>query len=713
MKTLSVSFLWHMHQPNYRDPAKGFYSMPWVRLHSVKAYYDMAVLGGKYPEMNLTINLVPSLLEQIEAYVSGAEDYELILSRKNPSSLSEEEKEAILLSFFQANHETMIRPFPRYSELLNNRGVSGTRSDIQNAKKTFSAQDYLDLQVLFNLSWFGFSAREEDAEIRKLIRKWRFYTVEERDLVLEKQLEVMKKLIPLYKDLWEKGSIDLSTTAFNHPILPLLCDTSSALHGIPNCLLPVHRYRYPEDAVKQVSMGMDYFKSRFGKKPDGMWPSEGSVSPEVMCILNDAGVKWIATDEDILAKSVKNYSRDRDLYHPWITENVSVFFRDRHLSDQIGFVYARNQASLAVDDFIAKLKAIAASGDGSPKCAAIVLDGENPWETYENSGKDFLVELYSRMAKEKELKTVSFTKFLEDNPPGETIKSIFPGSWINGNFDTWIGDKEEVDGWDALYNARAALVENESRLSPEEREEAWLEIFRAEGSDWFWWYGEDHSSANDPEFDRLFRAHLERVYRILGLEIPKEVAETLLVKIMTSADVEPTGLLSPVIDGRVTNFYEWLSSGYVQAIEPQGVMSGNINLFKAIYYGFDLKSVFFRFDFTVFEEPVDLTDYSVSILIQSDETHRADFTLDNPKDYILYRLVKDKWVRRTRKDTIAINKIIEIGILFQDMNMNSGRKASFNVFIYNKCLEKDRIPKNGSIPFTVPDSSFKSYMWQL
>ncbi len=713
MTELHIAFLWHMHQPNYRDPIKGFYTMPWVRLHATKAYYDMAFLAGRYPGMSLTFNLVPVLLDQIGDYAGGAEDFELILSNKNPADLTVEEKEAILSRFFQANLTTMIKPFPRYIELLQYRGMNGTRSEIECAIKEFSAQDFLDLQVLFNLSWFGFSIRDEDDDIRKLIHKGRFYTLDDRNFVLEKQREIISKLASLYRNLWENGNIDITTSPFYHPILPLLCDTSCALEGMPGCLLPERQYSYPEDAARQIEMGLEYMEKNFGKKPQGMWPSEGSVSPATLEIIRDSGVKWVATDELILAKSITNYDKNRDLYHPWNSNDIALFFRDLGLSDQIGFVYARNPVSVAVDDFMGRLQSISNSGDGSPRCVSVILDGENPWETYPDSGKDFLNELYARILSEKWLKPVTFTKFLEENPPTSNIKSIFPGSWINANFYTWVGDQEEADAWDVLKNAREALSDKQKTLSKEESKEAWLEIFSAEGSDWFWWYGEDHASPNDLEFDRLFRAHIERVYNIIGIDIPAEIREPIIKKQTVRADVEPTGIVAPVIDGKVTTFYEWLSAGCFPATGPEGAMSGMESLISDVYYGFDLNSIYLRFDFVKFEEPLDLSRWSLSIYFQNNEYYRIDVLLDGSDNYIMYRKVKDKWVRRSRRNDIAVGRIIELGISFKDLNLKSGDKGFFTVRIYENALEHERLPRTGMISFVVPDEKYQSLMWQL
>jgi len=710
VKQLSVSFLWHMHQPNYLDPIRGYFIMPWVRLHATKAYLDMPKLAESFPGMGLTFNLVPSLLEQIDDYINGGVDYELMLSRKDPVELTSEDKEAILTRFFQASTETMIKPLPRYMELLQYRGAVGTITDIRNALGKFAAQDYLDLQVLFNLAWFGFSARE-DPDIRKIIRKGRLFTIEERDFILDRQIEVLGELVELYGRLWKDGVVDLTASPFYHPILPLLCDTNAASEGMPGCLLPKRPFREPGDAARQVNMALDYFEKRLGRRPDGMWPSEGSVSPEALDIIRDAGIKWIATDEAILARSVKGFVRDRDLFQPWSAHGLTVFFRDHGLSDQIGFVYSRNPVDLAVDDFVNRLKGIAAISDA--RHVSVILDGENPWGYYPNSGREFLESLYGRLLKEKAIRPVAFSEYLAENPPGRTIDAIFPGSWINGNFDTWMGDQEEADGWDALGNARDALAAAEKGLEDTARDEAWKEIHRAEGSDWFWWYGEDHTSPNDPEFDRLFRANLKRVYTLIGEALPDEVVQPIIRKQTVRADAEPTGLISPVIDGRVTTFYEWLSAGWIPTSGPAGAMSGNESMFTGIYYGFDLDTLYLRMDLIQREEPLNLTGWRVTVDIDDGERYRVELDLGNPVVYTLLRRSKDRWIRRFVRDKVSVGRVVELGVPFKDISVRTGEKVGFVVMVYEQGVEKERYPFSGRISLIVPDKDYQSRMWQV
>jgi alpha-amylase/alpha-mannosidase (GH57 family) len=714
MNDIYISILWHMHQPNYWDAVRSYYSMPWVRLHATKGYYDMISTARKYPGLGLTFNLTPSLLEQLYDYAGGAEDYELKLSKKNPSNLTDEEKKAVLTRFFQANIETMIKPLHRYFELLQKRGISCSGQEIDISLKKFSDQDFLDLQVLFNLSWFGYTALEEDDELKKLFNRGQFFNLKDRDLVLNKQQKIIGKLHSLYRETWEKDIIDISASPFYHPILPLLCDVAAAREAIPGVLLPKHQFSHPEDAEQQVNMSIDYFIKKFGKKPSGMWPSEGSVSPASLEIINKAGLRWAATDEDILARSIPKYDKSHDLYHPWEAHGVDIFFRDRQISDQIGFVYSHNSPTAAADDFIARIKEISSKVTSRPACVSVILDGENPWEYYPNSGRDFLENLYSRILSEKNIKPISFAKYSEEFPPDKKIKSIFPGSWINGNFDTWIGDQEEADAWDALADTRDALVKGAETLPKDKAEEAWREIFRAEGSDWFWWYGEDHSSPNDPEFDRLFRTHLERVYQILDSPPPVEVTEPIIKIRPFRAEVEPSGLITPSIDGKTTTFYEWISAGWISTSGPEGVMSCGDSVLSGIFYGFDLNSFYLRVDPAKREQPIDMSNMELVMSIETGSgKYRLELSLNKPDNYTIFRNVRDKWVRRSRKDDVAMGKIIEMGISFEDVNAAKGTKIDFRIAIVEKGLETERWPKLGYISFVVPDESFQSKMWQV
>ena len=513
-----------MHQPVYE--LDGFFRMPWVRLHATKGYYDMASVLKKFPDMGLTINIVPSLFKQIKKYSEGAVDRELELSKKPVSILTESERREIVISFFQANEKTMINPLPRYRELLQKRDPSDPKTKFVRTIENFTEQDILDLQVLFNLAWFGFTLREEEPLIKALIQKGSNYTEDDKKQLLDIQRKVLGRLPELYCDLVQRGKVEISISPLNHPILPLLIDSDSAQVSMPDTKLPRIPFRSPEDAEKQIKQAVKYYKDLFGVAPVGMWPSEGAVSSHTLYLMNRYGISWTATDEGVLKRSRENFKRDHDIYRTWCVNGINIFFRDRGLADLIGFSYSGKPAEKAVGDFISNLENIANNPDVPDEGAvvSVILDGENPWEWYPESGKEFLELLYDALTSHEFIIPVSMGEYNRLYGPEGNLTNLHPGSWINESFDAWIGDQDENLAWEALGKARKILVEREKDLSDDKRAEVWELIYCAEGSDWFWWYGTDHTSVNDMIFDDLFRAYLTRVYNIIG-EVPPKYLE--------------------------------------------------------------------------------------------------------------------------------------------------------------------------------------------
>ncbi len=364
---LHVAFVWHMHQPYYKDPLSGYYRLPWVRLHGTKDYLDMVEILKDFPSIRQNFNLVPSLLEQLMDYSEGsAKDLYLEISRKNAKELGEDEKIFILENFFLAHWNNMIRPFPRYHELLVKRGTRVIKSDLARAMKYFTDDDFLDLQVFFNLCWIDPLFREKDPFLRVLSEKGHGFTEEEKALLLQKQLEIVGRIIPTYKEMALGGQIELSFSPFYHPILPLLCDTDASRVAMPNVPLPRQRFLHPEDAEAQIRTGIEYFGKVFGFRPAGMWPSEGSVSEDVVRLAARNGVRWLATDEGILSNSLNKRLRDNSgnltgpdlLYRPYTYEGVSLVFRDHVISDLLGFVYSQWDPKKAAEDLISRLRTI-------------------------------------------------------------------------------------------------------------------------------------------------------------------------------------------------------------------------------------------------------------------------------------------------------------------------------------------------------------------
>ncbi|MDP2928820.1 MAG: glycoside hydrolase family 57 protein [Candidatus Omnitrophota bacterium] len=544
-KKLSVAFLWHMHQPCYKDTVTGKYLLPWVRLHAVKDYFPMAALLEGFDNVRAVFNLVPSLLEQINDYaLNDATDVFLDLAAKKASSLSLDDKLDILENFFRVNFKYLIEPNERYSQLLIKKGVNNTSDrSLMKAANDYSTQDMLDLQVLFNLVWFHSLSIDEDINLKDLIRKGSSYTEEDKEYVLLKQKEIMSQVIPLYRKLQDAGRIEISATPFYHPITPLLCDTSIARISTPKIDLPLKRFSHPEDARWHIEEAIKYHTLTFGSPPRGMWPSEGSVSDEALEIMASNGIKWAATDEDILFNSIAMRPSGpgskraapldrRILYEPYKfkigSKSLSVIFRDKNLSDMISFNYNSWEQRAAADDLMTRLKKIAAAprlGKDRP-IVTIAMDGENAWEYFGDNGRTFFETLYEHLDDDDELEAVTISDHLHLGPARKTLDTIFPASWINHNFNIWIGEEQDNVSWNYLWMVRRDLVkftkelEKSGRQDEEALRKAWREFYIAEGSDWNWWYsGKAHMGVDNP-FDELYRKHLKNVYKYLKKEIP-------------------------------------------------------------------------------------------------------------------------------------------------------------------------------------------------
>jgi alpha-amylase/alpha-mannosidase (GH57 family) len=731
---LDIVFLWHMHQPFYKDLVTGRYAMPWVRLHGIKDYYDMAHILRDFPAIHQNFNLVPSLIDQVIDYTKGeASGVYLEHSLKPASDLDRAEKVFVLRNFFLANWDNMIKPYPRYWELLLKRGRDVSDPELGRMSRYFSDHDFLDLQVWFNLAWFDPLFKEGDPFIKGLVDKGRDFTEEEKALLIDKQRQVMGLIIPEYRELWEAGQVELSATPYYHPILPLLCDSDIAKVSNPGINLP-QRFRHPEDAVTQVSRAVNRFEEVFGKRPVGMWPSEGSVSEEIIPILADCGIKWMATDEEILAKSL-DIVLDRDfsgvskkpevLYRPYRAKSdgraMNVVFRDHTLSDLIGFVYSKWDPSNAVDDFIGRLGRIrkdlaAKKTDG---LVTIVLDGENAWEHYRNDGRDFLYRLYERLSREDEFKVVTISEHLEKSSEPDTLPKLFPGSWIGHNFNIWIGHEEDNAAWDALSKTRGDLEEfaKEPGVDEKKLSLAWEELYIAEGSDWCWWYGDDHTSENDREFDELYRKHLINIYTMLD-KIPPD---SLFIPIIredrkSRPTVELTAFISPTLDGEVTSYYEWLAAGYYDVSKTGGTMHRAESVLSHIYYGFDLKDLFIRLD-----SDRDLGDAKIKELIFSvhflrPASYRVDIKLDPAEGSVsafITKYQKGQESGITRHPSIAARDIIELALPFEAIEAKPRDEINFFVTVRRGEVELEKWPYRGYIALNVPTEDFEAIMWHV
>jgi alpha-amylase/alpha-mannosidase (GH57 family) len=538
---LSVCFLWHMHQPIYKSPFDENYLLPWVRLHAVKDYLDMALLIEAVPGMKAVINMVPSLLVQIQEYADGsAIDRFLLCSQKPADRLSEEDKSFLLQNFFMVYRERKIAPSPRYSELLQKRGEESL--SFAEAAKGFTDQDYLDLQVHFNLAWCGPSLRK-NAGISKLIGKDSGFTEEEKQQLLSNQKGILRQIIPTLRRLQQQGQIEISFSPFFHPILPLLCDTDEARRAKPAVHLPENRFQFPEDAEDQIRMAAEFHETLWGQPPQGMWPSEGAVSNQTLDAAIRQGVRWVATDQAILQRSLTPRGAalpplsPEDLYTNYDYHNsagrISLFFRNQILSDLIGFTYSSWEERRAAENFFTKLlEEKNRLSHSDHHILSIIMDGENAWEYFPEGGEVFLTTLYQKIVASDQLQPLTFSEFLDrqNRNPSPILPSVSPGTWIQADFSTWIGEPAKNKAWDCLYHARKTLQEWIDGLSTEEKNEkketikkAMRAIHTAEGSDSFWWLREGERPPQERIFDDLMKLYLIQMYKTIGREVPQQL----------------------------------------------------------------------------------------------------------------------------------------------------------------------------------------------
>lgn len=502
-----------MHQPYYLDLATGQMQLPWVRLHGIKDYLDMVKILEHYPNIRQTFNLVPSLIEQIQAYSDGVQDTWQALSYKKASELSVQEKDFLRDNFFSAHLRNIISLYPRYYQLYLKKQERGE----------FTTQDYLDLQVWFNLAWFDPILKKSLPDLKAVIAKARNFNEEDKRKVLEAQIEVLKETLPVYKKYQDSGQIEVTTTPYYHPIAPLLYNTNIAREANRSAHLPQDNFNYPEDAQSQIRQAVELYQKTFGRPLRGMWPSEEAVSEHILPFFAQSGIRWIVADEDIMLRSIHKKRSPENLYKPYLLKReegeLSAVFRDRNLSDLIGFVYHGLTEHAAVADFIGHLHNIAKGAQGKDCLVTIAMDGENAWEYYRNDGWDFLSHLYKCLSDDKLIQTVTVSEYLNRFPAQDNIRRLSAGSWIYGNFNKWIGQEQKNRAWEYLAAARRELKrasEHQGPRAPVDMEKAWKQMYVCEGSDWFWWYGD-----NNKDFDELYRRHLSNFYRFLGQEPPE------------------------------------------------------------------------------------------------------------------------------------------------------------------------------------------------
>lgn len=749
---LYVCFLWHMHQPYYRDPETGTYILPWVRLHAINDYVALPRIFRASPAVRHTFNLVPSLLIQVVDYVErGAEDTFLTISRKRALDLTDDEQRFLLRNFFAAFPPTMILPHPRYAELFHRREAALRAVGMTGAHGGFGSSEYRDLMTLFNLTWFHPLHRKEDKDLSRLWRKGRAYTEQDKSYVLDRQIALMADLLPEYRKVMDEDGGELSTTPMYHPILPLLVSSRAARDAHPGTPLPKTHFRYPADAQEQLKRGKEAFRAFFGADPAGLWPSEGSISPAVLDLAVQAGFRWTATDETLLARSLgRVVHRDADgvpaepdwLYTPHTAStksgDIPVLFRDHHLSDLIGFEYSRWNSADAVNNFVHKIGRIYSKLSSLPRnirrdayVVPVILDGENAWEYYPDHGEPFLRMLMDRCGRmSPQVSFVTVSEALSRAGAAPKLPSIPTGSWIDGTFGIWIGHPEDHAAWEALARARNLFQLQAERFRragvpfPPDLNEAYEHLLVAEGSDWCWWYGEEHFTPHGPEFDRLFRHHIKAAYRRMG-EAPPDALDIPILKPDrmpggASFLPSPRHYIRPRINGRISSYFEWSgATRYVPSSESGAMHRAGHGIMSFLHYGFDESQIFLRIDFnaSAMEElavgiEVDVLfsrkDRKVSLLLHADRRTMQPFMGKIEDDLVALNA-------RAHPETLsaAYQKVLELGIPFRELGCESDERIEFFITISPEGAIGERWPMYGHFIAELPGPHFEERMWEV
>jgi alpha-amylase/alpha-mannosidase (GH57 family) len=534
-----------MHQPDYRGPEHSDFQLPWVYLHGIKDYIDMAAHLEQNPGARAVVNFAPVLLEQLDDYVQQISAWlergkiikdPLLAALAGPGLPADEKsRRDIIRACQRANEKRLVHRFPMFRRLVH---ISSLVNEHAESSIYLNDQFLVDLLVWYHLAWMGEFPRTNDIRVLSLEKKRLTYSNDDRRRLVECIGDLLSGIIDRYRRLAEEGRIELSVTPYAHPIMPLLLDIESAREAIPEISLP-EATSYPGGEPRtrwHVRRGIEVFEKHFGFRPKGCWPSEGAVSGETLRILEEEGFRWAASGQQVLENSLEAELEGEPLPHNWVHApyrigkgRLNCFFRDDGLSDFIGFTYADWHADDAVSDIVKHLEIIAEHTKGeSNRVVSIIMDGENAWEYYPRNGCFFLEAFYKRLAEHPRLRLTTFSDVLRSQrKQARALTKLVAGSWVYGTFSTWIGNRDKNRAWDMLIEAKKVFdrAVKEGKLSESEKEVAELQLAHCEGSDWFWWFGDYNPGETVSDFERLFRHQLTHLYRILGEEPPKYLAQ--------------------------------------------------------------------------------------------------------------------------------------------------------------------------------------------
>ncbi|MBR5303760.1 MAG: hypothetical protein IKU37_02925 [Candidatus Gastranaerophilales bacterium] len=720
MKKLNIAFIWHFHQPNYQENYNGDFLLPWVRLHASKDYLDMLKRIDNFSNIKLNFNFSPVLLVALQKYLNGFQDLHQKVLLKDENNLTEQDKVFILNNYFDLNYKNMALKRPYYTVLYNKRA---------NAKELstsmFSIQEYVDIMANYTLCWVDEFFVKDYSELDFLFKKEKNYTLEDRKKIVDIQLDIIKRILNEYKNYQNESKIEILSSPYYHPVLPLLIDfKGKEIKDYEN--LP-ENYSNNTDAREQVRLAIAKYYEIFDRKPKGMWLSEQCICSKSAELLSKEGISWTVADEGILSKSIKkefmrdfegNLENPYELMTNYQTKSkypLNVVFADSFFANLLNFGYGNYDSKIAANDLYEKIKTIQFKLQNSPKenhLLTIALDGENCWETYQNDGAEFLDTLYSLIDEDKTLKTVLVGDFLENNSSAqlETLKS---GSWINRNFDLWIGEPTKNVAWlyldsvskDIELNYQERLQDLTDKKQKKELEEkfklAHREILISQSSDWYWWYGKPNESRSDGIFDYLFRRHLMNAYEIMDLHVPHYLTIP-LANVANKPLRNPKGEISPKLNcDENDDLKEWENAGSI--FIPDGPTSNISSLIKNIYFGRDSEYVYFRF--VLNKNSVKMAYESIQNQIaiyfaNNNERFLSPIRFVSKNDNVIYPILMNQFSREVRfvfdskrisrlffnhscpyglwsqmlskKSKVAYRSVIELKIPFEDLGIEQG-----------------------------------------
>lgn len=715
MNRVHLVLLWHMHQPEYRDPVTGAFVLPWTRLHALKDYWGMVKLLEEFPGIHASFNLVPSLVRQLQEYASGRFHetwFDLVF--RPAADLGQQQCREILGRAFQANREHAIRRWPRYWELFEKVNRLG-----RAAPERLPARDWRDLQVLSQLAWTDEEYLAHHPVVHALSEKGTGFTEEDKAALRQAQEELLAQVLPEYQRAAERGQIEISTSPFYHPILPLLIQSDVAREANPQTPLLHPPFQHPEDAREQLVRARALIQQVCGVVPVGLWPSEGSVSGATAKIAATAGFRWLASDEAVLGKTLNvGFWRDgrglpenaERLYSPhrirFEEGEIVALFRDHFLSDLVGFVYSRMESAAAAEDLYRRLRAVGETHSiGRPLTVSLILDGENAWESYVQNGRPFLREFYRRVQSDPEIRALTASEAIAAAGEIPAIERLATGSWINGNFDVWFGHTEDQRAWELLRNAHDGYdaVLRSGTASRAQLERAYDSLLVAEGSDWCWWFGPEHASSDDVDFDALYRTHLAQVYAALGLETPDKLAQPIKGKPAPGVLALPSGYLSPSIDGRISSYFEWLGAGLYAADSRGAALHGTAHYLAELRFGFDADHLFLRVDPRPGAlEP--LPDYELRVNVRAAEELRISIRLEGRK---MAEICVEKNDQPVSTDSVAVayDRVFELSIGRAAIAL-TGPRLGVRVALWHGALPVDVLPVDEELDIPLGEENF-------